>query len=70
MPEELKDIKLEDENILLKQEKSILQVKVSELEDTVNELKKKLDKKDISKMRRVQKKVKQPTIVKAVLGGR
>ena len=70
MPEELKDTKLEDENTLLKQEKSLLQDKVDDLESTVKDLEKKLEKKDISKIRRVQKKVKQPTIVRAKLGGR
>lgn len=55
---------------LLKQEKSLLQDKVKDLEDTVKELKKKLEKEDISKIKRIQRKVKKPTIVRARLGGR
>jgi uncharacterized protein with PhoU and TrkA domain len=69
MPEERKD-NFGEENILVKQEKSLLQDKVNDLEDTVKELKKKLEKKDISAIRRVERKVKQPTIVRAKLGGR
>jgi uncharacterized protein with PhoU and TrkA domain len=68
MPEERKD-NFGEENILVKQEKSLLQDKVNDLEDTVKELKKKLEKKDISAIRRVERKVKQPTIVRAKLGG-
>jgi uncharacterized protein YlxW (UPF0749 family) len=63
MPEEYTEIEK------LKQEKSLLQDKVKDLESTVKDLKKKLEKKDISKIRKVKRKVKKPTIVKAVLGG-
>jgi len=69
MPEEIKG-KPEEEIAKLKQEKSILQDKVNDLEDTVKELKKKLEKKDISAIRRVERKVKPTTIVMAKLGGR
>jgi cell division septum initiation protein DivIVA len=64
MPEKLGEIDL------LKQEKSLLQDKVKDLEATVKDLKKKLEKKDISKIRRVKRRTKKPTIVRAKLGGR
>ena len=66
MPEELKPTEVD----LLKQEKVLLQVQVADLEATVKDLEKKLEKKDISKIHKVKRKVKKPTIVKAVLGGR
>ena len=64
MPEKLGEVDL------LKQEKSLLQDKVKDLEATVKDLKKKLEKKDISKIRRVKRRTKKPTIVRAKLGGR
>jgi ppGpp synthetase/RelA/SpoT-type nucleotidyltranferase len=55
---------------LLKQEKSLLQDKVYELEVMVRDIKARLEKRDVSQIKRVERRTKKPTIIKAKLGGR